>query len=55
MTCTKPIEVDYEPHKSVTQVRFCKTVLVSGGFNILEHEPEEKAERIMEFLIMRKS
>ena len=39
---------------SVTQVRLCKTFLVSAGFNTLEHKAEDKEERMMEIFFMKK-
>ena len=37
---------------AVTQVRFCKTFLVSGGFNTRECESEGKEEQMTEILLM---
>ena len=34
---------------SVTQVRFCKTVLVPGGCNTFDHEPEQKEQMMKIF------
>ena len=38
---------------AVKQVRFCKTFLVSVGFNTHECESEGKEERMTEILIMK--
>ena len=39
---------------AVTQLRFCRTFLVSGGFNTRECESEEKEERMTEILFNEK-
>ena len=36
-----------------TQVRFCRTFLVSGGFNTRECESEGKEERMTEIFLMK--
>ena len=36
-----------------TQLRFCRTFLVSGGFNTRECESEGKEERMTEILLMK--
>ena len=38
---------------AVTQLRFCGTFLVSGGFNTHECESERKEERMTEILLMK--
>ena len=38
---------------AVTQVRFCKTFLLSGGCNTCECESEGKEERMTEILLMK--
>ena len=38
---------------AVTQVRFCKTFLVSGGFNTRECESEGKEERMRGILLVK--
>ena len=40
---------------SVTWDRLCRTSLVFGGVNTFEHEPEEKEDRMMEILFMKKN
>ena len=37
-----------------TLLRFCRTFLVSGGFNTRECESEGKEERMTEILLMKK-
>ena len=37
----------------MTQLRFCKTFLVSEGCNTQECESEEKEERMTEMLLMK--
>ena len=36
-----------------TQLRFCRTFLISGGFNTRECESEGKEERMTEILLMK--
>ena len=38
---------------AVTQLRFCRAFLVSGGFNTQECESEGKDERMTEILLMK--
>ena len=38
---------------AVTQVRFCKTFLVSGGFNTRECDSEGKEERMTDILLIK--
>ena len=38
---------------AVTQLRFCRTFVVSGGFNTRECESEGKEERMTEILLMK--
>ena len=38
---------------AMTQLRFCKTFLVSGGFSTHECEPEGKKEGMIEILLVK--
>ena len=38
---------------AVTQIRFCRTFVVSGGFNTRECESEGKEELMTEILLMK--
>ena len=47
-----PVGQDGAPHRQ-TQLRFCRTFLVSGGFNTRECESEGSEEQMTEILLMK--
>ena len=51
-TCMESVRKDGAPH-TVTKIRFCRTFLVSAGFNTRDCESERKEERMTEILIMK--
>ena len=49
----EPVRQDGAPLWLMTQLRFCKSFLASGGFNTRECESGGKEERMTEILLMK--
>ena len=48
-----PVGQDGAPHLQGHNLDFCRTFLVSGGFNTRECESDGKEERMTEILLMK--